>query len=252
MSNTGPSAAFGNRFLFSLPFTEYNAAMSPASTVPRWLGRAANLALVAALLAVAGGAVALALGLADPPRAGPARWHDDFKAGLARWSFQSPRGGLTDTDAGALAFTLPAPEAATPAIAWALTPGPSGDFTLEVAGAAAAGSGQAAYGLVFGWQDADHFQAVLVNGDGYAQAYTQAGAERTTWFAFQQWPHILYGTDSNRVRVDLRGSTVTARINDEVLATTTLTSVRGQIGVLVSSPAAARVVFSWARVWGQP
>jgi len=62
----------------------------------------------------------------------------------------------------------------------------------------------------------------------------------------------MCGSDSNRVRVEVRGGVVTARINDEVLATTTPAEGRGQIGVLVRSPAAGRVVFSWVRVYAPP
>jgi len=121
-----------------------------------------------------------------------------------------------------------------------------------VAGAAV--EGPAAYGLVFGWQDDAHYSAVLVNGNGYAEAYTQAGPQRAAWLAWQQWPHILYGVESNRVRVDVRaegaGTAVTARVNDEVLATTTLAGSAGQVGVLARGPGPARVVFSWVRLWG--
>jgi hypothetical protein len=95
---------------------------------------------------------------------------------------------------------------------------------------------------------------VLVNGNGYAEAYTQAGQTRITWMAWQQWPHILYGAESNRVRVDVRtesaGTTVTARVNDELLAETTLAGNAGQLGVLARGPGPARVVFSWVRLWG--
>ena len=158
----------------------------------------------------------------------------------------TPPGGSADTEGGALALSVGAGQTA-----YALTDGPSGDLTLEIAGAAGPGAGEAAYGLVFGWQAVDHYSAVLVNGNGYAEAYTQRGAERETWFAFQQWPHILYGIDSNRVRVDVRDAAVTARVNDEVLASATVESA-SRLGVLVSSPVAARVVFSWVRVWAAP
>ncbi len=224
--------------------------MPASALVPKWLARLSSGALAAALLAVAGGAAALALGAADPPQAGPLLWQDDFKAGLERWEIQAAPGGQGGADGGALIFDLPEPIGAPPALAWAVTPGPDSDFTLEVAGAAEAGA--AAYGLVFGWQDAAHYQAVLVNGNGYAEAYSQHGTTRTTWFEFQQWPHILYGGDSNRVRVDVRGGMVTARINDEVLVTAALAEVGGQVGVLARIPAAGRVVFSWVRVWANP
>lgn len=220
--------------------------MSARVLVPSWLWRASGWALIAALLAVAGGALALRLGAADPPRAGPLLWQDDFKAGLGRWTGPPVPAAQAEASGGALAFDLPAPAAGEPALAWAVTPGPGDTYTLEVAGA---GAGEAAYGLVFGWHDPTHYHAVLVNANGYAEAYTQRGAERQVWFAFQQWPHILYGGESNRVRVDVRGASVTARINDEVLAAATLADTSGQVGVLVRSPVAGRVVFSWVRVW---
>jgi hypothetical protein len=220
--------------------------------VPGWLWRLSGGLLGAALLAVAGGAALLALGAADPPRAGPLLWQNDFKAGLGRWTVSAAPGGQADAAGGALALDLPASGA--DGSAWAVTAGPRGDYTLEVAGAAADGAGETQYGLVFGWQDAAHYSAVLVNGNGYAEAYTQAGAARQTWFEFQQWPHILYGSDPNRVRVDVRGGAVTARINDEVLATTTLADAQGQVGVLARRPSdgpGGRIVFSWVRVWGE-
>jgi hypothetical protein len=102
---------------------------------------------------------------------------------------------------------------------------------------------------VFGWQSASHYHAVLVNGAGYAEAYTQRGAQRQTWFAWQQWPHILYGNQNNRLRIDVRGASVTARINDEVLAATMLAEVDGRVGVLARGAAPGQVVFSWVRLW---
>lgn len=221
--------------------------MSPTAGPPAWLWRAANWGLVLALGGVAALALVLALGAADPPRAGPLQWQDDFKDGLGRWTPDSGPGGSLAAAGGALQVELGAGGAA-----WAVTPGPASDFTLEVAGASSTGS--AAYGLVFGWQDASHYSAVLVSGDGYAEAYTQAGAQRTAWLAWQQWPHILVGGEGNRVRVDVQagpaGTGVTARVNDEVLARTTLAGEAGQIGVFARGAEPARVVFSWVRVWG--
>ena len=89
-----------------------------------------------------------------------------------------------------------------------------------------------------------------MNGDGYAQAFVQAGAERRDWFVSQQSPIILYGTETNRVRVDVRGARVTIRINDEILIADLPAAGAGQVGVAARSAEAGQVVFSWVRVWG--
>ncbi len=217
--------------------------------VPTWLWRTATWGLLAALAAVLGLAGTLALGLADPPRAGPLAWQDDFKQGTQRWSLIPPPGGTLAAVGGALVAGFPGVDVAGAPQAVGLTTAPTGAFTLEVAGAAVTGEAAAAYGLVFDWQDGQHYSAVFMDGNGYAEAYHQIGAERQTLFEWQQWPHILYGTDANRVRVDVRGQAVTLRINDELLATGPRAAARGQLGPAARSRAAARVVFSWARLW---
>jgi hypothetical protein len=218
--------------------------MHKQAAVPAWLWRAANWGLVLLAGGLAALALALFLGAADPPRAGPLRWQDDFKAGVARWALEAPPGARFDDEGGALVVEW-ASAAAGETMAWALAAGPTGDFTLEVAGASTSG----AYGLVFGWQDPAHYSAVLINGSGYAEAYTQAGAERQRWFEWQQWPHILAGAENNRLRVDVRGGSVTARVNDEVLAASMLPAASGRLGVVARAAGPAQVVFSWVRVW---
>jgi hypothetical protein len=177
-------------------------------------------------------------------------WQDDFKAGTQRWQLVPPAGGSLAAQDGALLAAF----GPGPGETWAvgLTASPNGDYTLEVAGTALEQGNAAAYGLVYGWQDASHFTAVLVNGDGYAQVYQQAGAERHEWFDWQQSPIILYGNETNRVRVDARTAGVTVRINDEILVAGLPPAGQGQIGLAARSDQAGMVVFSWVRVWGRP
>ena len=220
--------------------------MTTDAPPPLWLWRLTTRGFVVCLLAVLALAAGLALGWADPPRAGPLLWQDDFKQGLARWQVLPPAGGtLAAQDGALLAEFGPGPEA----WAAALTTGPAGDYTLEAAGTPLTGT--PAYGLVFGWQDAAHYNAVFINGDGYAEAYQQAGAQRQTLFQWQQWPQILYGTETNRVRVDVRGAVLTVRINDEVLAADLPAGSPGQVGVAARGTAPGQVVFSWVRLWAR-
>src|SRR5438477_8670532 len=113
--------------------------------VPVWLWRTATWGLVAALAAVLALAGALALGWADPPRAGPLVWQDDFKRGTQRWVLTPPAGGALAAADGALVTDFTAAAAGSEPEAIALTPEPDGDYTLEIAGAAVMGETAAAY-----------------------------------------------------------------------------------------------------------
>jgi hypothetical protein len=214
---------------------------------PLWLWRIAVWAFGISVMSVAGLTWALASGLADPPRAGPLLRYDNFQTSADQWEFIAPAGGTLAPHEGGLIAEFPARAADQWAIG--LTNGPLGDFTLEVAGTQI--SGEAAYGLIFAWQDKAHYSAVLINGNGYAEVYRQEGTARTDWFQWQQWPNILLGTESNRVRIDIRGTRLTARVNDEVLAEGATTG-GGKIGVIARSSAPSRVVFNWIQVWGRP
>lgn len=218
--------------------------MSPDTPAPSWLWRAAAWGFALLLAGVAALAAALALGLADPPRAGPLLWEDDFKDDISRWTRRASEGARLEPRDGALVAEF----TAAGQIVVALTDAPPGAFTLEVAGAQTEGETGARYGLVFGWRDDAHYAAVLVNGNGYAEAFWQEGATRTAAFRFQQWPHLLYGAASNRVRVDVEAGGVTARINDERL-TGFEAPATGRLGVMAQSAGPGRVVFSWVRVW---
>ena len=212
---------------------------------PRWLWRLIVWGFGAMLVIVLGLGLALALGAADPPRAGPLLWMDDFKARSARWQFVTT-GGSLGPGQGALVANL-----AQNQMAAALTARPGGDFTVEMAGAQTSGALGTKYGLVLGWRDPAHYSAVLVNGNGYAEAYQIEGGQRRNWFQWQQWPNLLVGADSNRVRANVRGRQVTVRINDELLVEVTA-DVVGEMGVLArDSVAPSQIVISWIKVWGK-
>jgi hypothetical protein len=216
------------------------------------LWRLATWGFAAALVGVLALAWGLSRGWADPPRAGPLLWHDDFQEDLSRWEFIAFDGAKLGPDNGALLAEF----TASGQLVMALASGPTGDFTLEAAGMQTGGEIGAAYGLIFAWRDEAHYGAVLVNGNGYAEAYRQEGAARVEWFPWQPWPHILLGTESNRVRVDARGARLTVRVNDEFLAEAE-SDAGGRIGFVARSPSAAfgtgaewsEVTFSWVKLW---
>jgi hypothetical protein len=213
--------------------------------VPVWLWRLVLWGGGLLGVAVIGLAIALSLGAADPPRAGPRLWFDDFKTDTTRWKFLAWGGTLAPRQ-GALLADFAAPGQ------WGvgLAERPAGDFTLEMTAVQSTGEIGAKYGLVFGWRDETHYSAVLINGNGYAEAYQLDGATRQDWFEWQQWPNILFGTEANQVRLDVRGHRVTARINDELLAEFE-TETPGQMGVMAVSQGPGQVIFGWVQVWGR-
>ena len=212
---------------------------------PDWLRRLIIWGFEVLLVAVIGLAAALALGAADPPRAGPLLWMDDFKTDSARWEFLAWGGALSPRQGALVAELSPHQLVA------GVTARPAGDFTLEIAGAQTTGQLGAKYGLLLGWRDATHYSAVLVNGNGYVEAYLLDGAERHDWFTWQQWPNLLVGTESNRVRADVRGRQVRVRINDEFLLEVTAETDGGMGVIATDSLAPSQVVFSWVKVWGK-
>jgi hypothetical protein len=220
--------------------------------VPAWLWRLAVWGFGLLLVGVVALAAALSFGLADPPRAGPLLWEADFSGQAARWEWFPPDGGTLAPHGSALVADFARPGQ----VAAALAEAPTGDFTLEAGAAQTTGASGAQYGLVFNWQSDDHYSAVLVNGNGYVEAYRQAGRVREAWFPFSQWPHVLVGPEANRVRVDVRGLRVTVRINDELLGAFEVPpGEAGRLGVMARATGApgstgtSRVVFSWVRVW---
>lgn len=221
--------------------------MTSQPAVPLWLWRAVTRSLGVGLLGVATLATALYFGLADPPRAGPLLWQEEFTGDLSRWQPHTSAGSRLAAQEGGLAATFSAPGQT----AWALTDAPPGPFTLEIAAAQTKGeSGSVQYGLVWGWGDDSSYSAILVNGNGYAEAYQVGAGARTDWFRFAQWPHLLYGAEANRVRVDVRGAAVSVRLNDELFLEEKVASFSGRrLGVLARSNGPGRVVFRWVRVW---
>lgn len=224
--------------------------MASSTEVPNWLWRTVTVGFFIVLAGVSGLALALSLGAADPPRAGPLVWEETFQGDVSRWKFGVSEGASIQIRGGALVAEFTAPGQT----AWAITAAPAGDYTLEIAAAQSSGEIGAEYGVAFDWRSEAEYAAVLINGNGYAEAFRQTGGGRAAWFPFQQWPHILYGAEANRVRVDVLGSELSARINDELLFSTDLRGLGNpeglKLGILARAEGAGQVIFGWVRVWG--
>lgn len=210
------------------------------------LSRAIKIGFWAILLGIAGLALALRAGLADPKPLGKQLQVDEF-TDLSGWTWIADSGVTYEQVPGGLRINFPD----SGKVALALGAAPSLPFTLEVAGAQSSGPAGLAYGLVFGYESAADYTVVWLNNNGYAEALSLTDGSASEWFPWQQWPHILSGQEANRVRVDVEaGGIVTARINDEMLVRWVAFAVPdGRAGLAVRSQAPGTAIFSWLKVW---
>lgn len=189
----------------------FNAAMeTTGDPVKRWLWHGAVGLMATVLLAILGLVIALALGWNSPRPASPPDWQPS-----------------------ALPLTLEAPSDETVA---ALLGHPIGDFTLEVQAAPLSGPDLNGYGVLYRAQDAAHYYAFAIAGDGYYAVLQVADDGETSLVEWQQFPHIQRGQQANRLRVTCRGPTCHFHINDEYATTVEDTTwLSGDVGLWVRS-----------------
>jgi len=208
--------------------------------IPKWLWRSAIWGFVVLIIAIITLVISVALGAGDPKPIGSLKWEDRLDS-RARWRtfgdelfFES--GGLVINlkqkgDYGGAVTTV---EAAS-------------QFTIETAASQANGEIGAFYGILFNYREADHYTAVMINGNGYVEVFEK---NRKAWMPQQEWPNILLGSESNRVRVDVSNGEGVLRINDEVLMRVPITG--GEVGIVARASAAnQRVRFSWVKLWSR-
>lgn len=213
-----------------------NRHLSPTQPPP-WLWNGIRLGFVGLVVVAVGLVVAVAYGVADPRPVGGLQWEDHFSPAVA-WQTVGQGAAIKD---GGLEITV---EPNT--VGGAVVTIPQSDFSFEVAGGQTAGPVGAAYGLVFNYTDMQHYTAVLINGNSYAEV---VGADGKQFLPWQEWPNILLNYEANRLRVDVQNGQATVRINDEVL-TTLVAQPGGQVGVWAQGSDAGQVVrFGWAKYW---
>jgi len=128
------------------------------------------------------------------------------------------------------------------------------DFTLEVEATPLSGpdSGFNGYGLVYRAQDSVHYYAFAVGSDGYYAVLRIDGDEEMALVAWQQFPHIHRGQQTNRLRVACAGADCRFYINDEYATIAKdATWLEGDTGLWVRSfdDSAVTVQIESVRIW---
>ncbi len=215
---------------------------------PEWLRRLVVGLFWTVLLGISGLALALRAGLADPKPLGRElqSWKFDDLEG---WDLIADPRVAFEPDAEGLQVTFPDPHQT----ALVLREMPSTPLTLEVSAAQSDGAPGLVYGLAFGYSGPRDYNVVWLNGNGYAEALSLNDGEAATRYEWQQWPHILPASETNRVRVDVgREGAVTARINDELLTSWQGPAFpEGWAGIAARSQAAGSVTFFWVKAWSE-
>jgi hypothetical protein len=163
---------------------------------------------------------------------------DDFgKAENTKWSV----GGATIVDGG---YEV----TAGPGIQSWQQPLPSGsssvgDFALEVDATLVRGGDSAAYGVIFGDGGSfDFYTLYLLPQGGLALIRSERGGEQTALVPPVQVDLVKPGQNAtNKLRLELRGQTLTIILNDTKLTDLPLDApVQGMVGLIVSSETTAR------------
>lgn len=217
-----------------------------AKNAPDWLGKTVVLGFLSLIALIVATALALALGAADPRPAGPLVWDTDLVAGAdeAEWVLHSSRAARAEFTPAGLLLAFEAEDET----ALALRSAPTGDFTFAARGAQVDGPPGAMYGIAFGVRSESNYVAVLVNNNGFVQAYRNSGATREVLYALQQWPHILLKDEPNEVQINLIDGRAMIRINEEVFLE--IADAGGEIGLIATARAPGQMVrFTRARLW---
>jgi hypothetical protein len=198
----------------------------------------ARFGLLALVVIIAGLAIAIALGVADPKPVGSLQWEENWQTGSEDWLAFGNKD--VTMGLGRLEIAVNAGETGG-----SFTSNEANEFSFEAAGWQQAGEAGANYGIVFGYNSEDDYTSVTINNNSYVEVVSANGK---TWMPLQQWPNILLGSEANRIRVDVQGGQGLIRINDEVLMSVPVNG--GDIGVIVRGTAERQIVrFGWTKYW---
>ena len=218
-------------------------------TRSEWLWKLVVWSVISLPILVLGLAFSLSLGVADQGPLGPLVWDTGFDPArdhdVHLWSPAFSNTVAVKPGEEGLTFIFGRPDM----IGAFTRTGAGVPLTSEIDGAQVGGPPGAMFGLVFDYLSERDYSAVMVNNNGYVMAYRQSGTQREEWVPLQQWPHVLRGQHTNRLRVDIHDGFADIRVNDEVLKSVP-SNGQGALGVIASSRAPGQVVrFGRSKCW---
>lgn len=218
-------------------------------TLPIWLFKLLKLSVVGMTSLATLLVVLLALGASDQKPSGRVVWQTNFNPAadhdIHLWSESFSQDAREKLGPNGLILELVKPGMTR--VFTRLSVGCDGAY--EISGAQISGSPGAMFGMVFDYLSELDYAAVMVNNNGYVVSYRQSGSTRDTWVPLRQWPHVMVGSNANRILINVSEGLAVIRINDEVLREVPIYG-NGAFGVIATSHADDQVVsFDLARCW---
>ena len=215
---------------------------SKESLVRTGLWRSQVSLLVTVLMVGMGLVVALALGWRSPtPQRAP-----DWSSTDLDWR-QYGDGSATITNGG-YRMRLLGPDQR----AWAVADQPVSDFELELDVHSLRASEDVGLGLLYRYQDLSNTYLFAIGGDGYYTIAVVRQGQLSPLRAWQQWPHVRRGADTNRLRIRCQGTLCRFYVNGEFAAEISDDAfLTGSVAFWAQSfsDAGVDVVFQELRLW---
>jgi tetratricopeptide (TPR) repeat protein/Tol biopolymer transport system component len=183
-----------------------------------------------------------------PTPAFPLAWQDDFSTPEGGWGEASDLQSVKKYENGQYHISVNASEL----FIWSTAGQDLADFMVEVEATQVSGPNDNGYGLLFRFQDNEHFYRVDISGDGF---YLLSKRSENQWVTLVDWtesPFIHKGQATNRLKVICQGSQISLYVNDRHLTDfSDVSHNHGDIGLFAGtlSQGGVHISFDNFKVW---
>jgi len=183
-----------------------------------------------------------------PTPAFPSTWQDDFSTPEGGWVEASDLQSVKRYENGQYHILVNASEL----FIWSTAGQVLSDFMVEIEATQVRGPNDNGYGLLFRFQDDQHFYRFDISGDGF---YLLSKRSENQWVTLVDWtesPFIHKGQATNRLKVICQGSQISLYVNDRHLTDFSDVSYsHGDIGLFAGtlSQGGVHISFDDLKVW---
>jgi tetratricopeptide (TPR) repeat protein/Tol biopolymer transport system component len=183
-----------------------------------------------------------------PTPAFPLAWQDDFSTPEGGWGEASDLQSVKKYENGRYHISVNASEL----FIWSTAGQDLADFMAEIEATQISGPNDNGYGLLFRFQDEQHFYRFDISGDGFYLLSKRSGNQWVTLVDWTESPFIHKGQATNRLKVICQGSQISLYVNDHHLTDFSDVSYsHGDIGLFAGtlSQGGTHISFDNLKVW---